>query len=713
MPEIRAAAPTAIHRDPRITLAAHQKHPPGPDSAYPFILPSQMGFQIALVTKTDRVYGLAHHGQSTHIGAPAPKLSGRPTMDIATRPHAHRSVALTIAGAIALTPVIVSTPPMHIPTPPALTRAVHLDALVTDSDVAALTANLKSVLAAVGSTATTLAAVPGQTLTGVLNTATGLNTTFWTALVGAAQGSPALATALAALQTASTNGLTQLSSTVGSAGDTISLTTGQVATLLSSLVTGSVGTVVQSVAHIVNNPLALASYVSLLTAPVAIVGEGLDTAISAAQHLGVAALGLTNTAVTGVTNQISNAITLVNNLIGAGQTLIPSALVDGALTAVQGIVTAPLTALLALGSGLSTTITSAASDTLNNVAGGAIAIVNTWLGNTTNPGAVQDLISIIGSNPLSAASYTNAVSVLLAAGGATVADLTGAATSFASLPFRVGANLTTTSVNVVNAFVNGLSLVAKGALMALNLPSFITALPGVAAAAFTGALSLGGSIMAGTLNTIGSFLDGVHSLPSPLAAVTADAATSIPTAASTARTVTLAATTKATTAGSTTAVKEVAESSSSTTQKPAVDAGASDTTTPDVTSSDTKTSDTKTSAAATAKATATTKTLPATTSAPATSAAADTSSTTPATAKATPKKPAATGTAASTISSSTSATTSTGRHAAADTTAPPASSTHAPKHAAADSASTSGASASSSGGRHAATATHSADGAGK
>lgn len=628
-------------------------------------------------------------------------------MDIAARPHAHRGVALTIAGAIALTPVIVSTPPMHIPTPPALSRAVHLDALVTDADVAALTANLKSVLAVVGSTATTLAAVPGQTLTGVLNTATGLNTTFWTALVGAAQGSPALATTLAALQTASTNGLTQLSSTVGSAGDTISLTTGQVATLLSSLVTGSVGTVVQSVANIVNNPLALASYVSLLTAPVAIAGEGLDIAISAAQNLGAAALGLTNTAVNGVTNQISNAIALVNNVIDAGQALIPSALVDGALTAVQGIVTAPLTALLALGSGLSTTITSAASDTLNNVAGGAISIVNTWLGNTTNPGAVQDLISIIGSNPLSAASYTNAVSVLLAAGGATVTDLTGAATSFASLPFRVGANLTTTTVNVVNAFVNGLSLVAKGALMALNLPSFITALPGVAAAAFTGALSLGGSVMAGTLNTIGSFLDGVHSLPSPLAAVTAAAATSIPTA-SAARTVTLAATTKATTTGSTTAVKEVTESPSSTQQKPAVDAGASDTTKSDTT--------TPAPAAAIAKATAT-KTLPATTTTPVSSAAADTSPTAPATAKTTPTKPTTatatvTGTAAPTSSSSTSTTTSTGRHAAADTAAPSASSTQAPKHAAADSASTSAAS-SNSAGRHAATATHSESGTGK
>ena len=89
----------------------------------------------------------------------------------------------------------------------------------------------------------------------------------------------------------------------------------------------------------------------------------LTGALTAVNDLGANALTLTNTLVTGVTAQVTNALSLVNGLFKAAEGVTDFALVDGVLTAVQGIVSAPVTAAVAGVNGLSSTFTGAATDT--------------------------------------------------------------------------------------------------------------------------------------------------------------------------------------------------------------------------------------------------------------------------------------------------------------------------------------------------------------
>ncbi|WP_131812716.1 hypothetical protein [Mycolicibacterium peregrinum] len=92
------------------------------------------------------------------------------------------------------------------------------------------------------------------------------------------------------------------------------------------------------------------------------------------------------------------------------------ALLDGVLTAVQGIVSAPVTAALAGVDGVAGTLTSAASRVVSKLAGGASQISATWLGDGTASGALQEAINAIGAAPLSTASYTRALGVVVSAG---------------------------------------------------------------------------------------------------------------------------------------------------------------------------------------------------------------------------------------------------------------------------------------------------------
>lgn len=454
-------------------------------------------------------------------------------MESFARPYIKAGIAATMASAIVFSPLAVTSP--HQLTAPAVPHVtvseMRLGAVISPADVAALVANLDNALKAVGDTVTSVVDTAGNTLTSALHSAATLSDTVWDQLIAAAAGSPPLKAVLVALKSASSGGLGQLATTVSTAGAAITLSTGQVTEILTSAVTGSLGTALQAVANVVNNPLAASSYIGLLASPLGIAGLVLQHGVTGVTGLASNGLKLADTLVHGVTAQITNALSTVNGLLDAGKELTDIALINGALTAVQGIVSAPVTAVLAGVNGISSAISNAGSATLDRLAGGANAVIGTWLGNGSEPGAVEKALSSIGSAPLSPASYTHAVSVLVGAVGTTVKSVVGTASSFASLPFRVGADLTDTAADVVNSLANGLATAATGVLQAAGVSPLIAGLPHTLAAAVTTAVKVAAFAAKTTLNTIASAIDfgqaiggAVTSLAVPTAKLSATAA---------------------------------------------------------------------------------------------------------------------------------------------------------------------------------------------
>ncbi len=429
-------------------------------------------------------------------------------MELSARSYLTAGIALTAASAIALTPVVVSpNSAFQLPVPHIAASQVQLAAAINPADVAALVSNLNAAMGSVTSTVSSLVDSSGQTLAGALNSAAGLNNTLWDGLIRAAGANPTLASVMIALKAASAGGLSQLAASVDAAGGTIALSSGQVAGLLTSTVTGSLGSALQAVTSIVNDPLSAASYLGLLTTPFGIAGMALQGGINAVASLATGGVELASTLVTGVTAQIGNALALVNGVLDAGKSLTDIALIDGALTAVQGIVSAPISAALAGVNGITGAVADVATFTLGAVAGGANAVVSTWLGDASSAGALQRAIVAIGSAPLSPASYTDAIGVLIGAGFSTVKTVAGTVSSFASLPFRVGADLTNTGAAVITAFTNGLADAASGLLHAAGLSPLISGLPRVLATAFSGAVNLAAFTTSAALNTIAAAID--------------------------------------------------------------------------------------------------------------------------------------------------------------------------------------------------------------
>ncbi|MBU8821465.1 MULTISPECIES: hypothetical protein [Mycolicibacterium] len=428
-------------------------------------------------------------------------------MEISARSYLTAGMALTTASAIAFTPLVSPHASPHgIALPHISTSTVQLTALITPADIGALINNLNTAANSVSSTATSLVGVPGQTLVGALNSAVALSNTLWDGLI-AATSNPTLVAVLTALKASSNGGLTSLATTVGATNDTLTLTTGQVADLLTSTLTGSLGTALQAVANIINNPLSVSSYTGLLTAPLGIVGLALNNGLTAARDLGVNALTLGTALVTGVTAQITNILSTVNGLIGAAGDASGSALVDGVLTAVQGIVSAPVTVAVAGVNGVTSAFSGAASIALTKLTNGASSAVSTWFGEGTSPGALQTAINTIGAAPLSPASYTNALSVLVGAGVTTVNTVFRTAGSLASIPFSTAANLTTTAANMITSFTSGVATVASGLLEAAGLPSLVYGLPHALAATVNGAVNVAAFATSAGLNVIASALD--------------------------------------------------------------------------------------------------------------------------------------------------------------------------------------------------------------
>lgn len=456
-------------------------------------------------------------------------------MELSVRSYLNAGIALTAASAIALTPVVVSpNSTVDLPVPHISASQVQLAAAINPADVAALVSNLHAAMGSVTSTVSSLVDGSGQTLAGALNSAAGLNNTLWDGLIRAAGANPTLASVMIALKAASAGGLSQLAGSVDAAAGTIALSSGQVAGLLTSTVTGSLGSAMQAVTSIVNDPLSAASYLGLLTTPFGIAGMALQGGINAAATLAGGGVELASTVVTGVTAQIDNALSLVNGLLDAGKSLTDIALIDGTLTAVQGIVSAPVTAALAGVNGLTGAIADVATFTLGAVARGANGVVSTWLGNASSAGALQKALVAIGSAPLSPASYTDAVGVLIGAGFSTVRTVAGTVSSFASLPFRVGADLTNTGAAVITSFTDGLADAASGLLHAAGMSPLISGLPRALATAFSGAVNLAAFTTSVALNAVATAIDfsqavgGIFDRTSVLSAAAGPAA--LPTA---------------------------------------------------------------------------------------------------------------------------------------------------------------------------------------
>lgn len=437
-------------------------------------------------------------------------------MELSARSYLTAGVALTTAAAIAFTPVLPPTSAPTLELPRVSVSEVHLAAVINPADVEALVANLHAAMSGVGATVTSLVANADQTLTGALNSAVAVNDNVWDGLIDAARGSAVLVTLLRGLRSASSGGLSDLSATVGSAGDAVTLTTGELTNLLTSTVTGSLATALQAVVRVLNDPLALSSYIALAAAPLGIAGLALENGIDAVRSLATNGVDLVDTVVHGVTAQIDNALTLVNTVIASGRGLTDVFIIDGVLTAVQGIVSAPVSAVLAGVNGISTTLANAATFTVDKLADGAGSLVRTWLGSGTDPGALQNAANAIGAQPLSPAAYTKAISILVGAGINSVQTVVGTASKFVSVPFRVGAGLTNTAANVITEFTSGLATAASGVLQAVGLPSFVYGLPHAVATAVNLAVQVAAKTTAAALNTVAGLLDVGTSIGSRL-----------------------------------------------------------------------------------------------------------------------------------------------------------------------------------------------------
>ncbi|OMC24267.1 hypothetical protein A5739_24795 [Mycobacterium colombiense] len=418
------------------------------------------------------------------------------------------ALALTTAAALTLTPLVLPPPttPLHLSLPQVSAPRLELTAAINPADVTALVNNLNAALQSASTTVTGLVGAPGQTLANALGSAATLNDSLWDGLIDATDNRT-LAAILTTLKDTAGNGLSRLSNSVDAANGTIVLTTGQLADLLTSTLTGSLGTALHAVATVINNPLALPSYTGLINTPIDIAGLLVTQGIGAVNNLGANVLTVTHTVVTGVTAQVDNALDTFNGLLSAGKTLTGIDLINGLLTAVQGIVSAPVTAAVAGVNGASTTITNAAAITLDKIADGASDAIATWIGDGTRSGAIQEVINTIGSAPLSPASYTHAVSVLVGAGITTVTKVAHTAGSLASVPFTAAADITTAAADVITALTAGLATAASGIMKAAGLPSLVYGLPHAMAATVNGLVNAAAFTTATGLRTIAAALD--------------------------------------------------------------------------------------------------------------------------------------------------------------------------------------------------------------
>ncbi len=431
-----------------------------------------------------------------------------------TRTVLQPSISVAVVSALAFAPLLAA-PLTTAPPAPAIAQLrmpdIALSAAVKPADIDKLIANLNRELENASATVTGLVGAPGGTLIGALDSAVDLNNSLWKQL-SAATDNTFLRQVLAALKASSNSGLKGLADTVKSANSTVTLTTGQLADLLSSVLTGSLSTALHAVANLLNDPLSLSSYIGLVGVPLRVAGLAATEVLAGAGDLGVNALSLTSTLVTGVTAQIDNALSAFNGVVNATKKAVGEDLISGALTAVQGIVAAPVTAILAAVDGGVPALTGALGSAVSRLADGASGVVGTWLGDGTEAGAVERVLNVVGAAPLSPSSYTSALGILVGAGVATGASVAHTVSSLASIPFTAAAKLTITGGNVIAALASATAKVASGLLQMAGLPSAVHNLPYTVAKVINAAVKTAAAVTAAALNTIGTGLNAATSV---------------------------------------------------------------------------------------------------------------------------------------------------------------------------------------------------------
>lgn len=460
---------------------------------------------------------------ATQSGGSAQDFPSRTARHRATPPRRHpltAALAITAASSMALAPLhpltgihgasssVVAAAPMP---------RVQLAAVISQRDIDALIANLEASLSHVTATVATVTGTPGRTLRDALTTAAALSDSFWE---GLDTDNRLLNDVVKGLRTMSTGGLTRLAESIDEASSTVVVTVEQLGDLLASVLTGSLSTALSAVTGIVNDPLNAAKYVALINAPISIAGGIVDDAIGAVASVATNGVSLGVTFVTAATSQISNALAGVNSLIGAGKNLVPgNDLIAGVLTAVQGIVAAPINAAVAGVDGVAGAVRHVVTATVDSLSHGAATIVESWIGDGSTNGAIQQAIGAIGTAPLSPASYTEALGALFNAGIATGGAILHTAGSFASLPFSTAAHLTGTAASMLTSLVDGAATAVGGVLRAAGLPGILHGLPNVLALGVNAAINTTAAAIKAGLNAVAATLDlgsalSGHFLPS-------------------------------------------------------------------------------------------------------------------------------------------------------------------------------------------------------
>lgn len=429
------------------------------------------------------------------------------------------ALALATATTIAFAPIAVNhQTPLHLPAVTAPSVALTADVSHLQDVIASVNEQLNSLDANI----TNLVGIPGQTLAGALHGAASLNSRFWQTLITAANGDKLIDSALRSLEQLTSGGLTELATSVSEANNALTLTTGELSTLLTSALTGSASTALAAFSGLAANPLSFSAWLSLIDAPFTIAGGVLSNAINAAENLGANTIAIGGTIVHGVTAQISNIVEAVNDLVSGVQGAVRNNLVDGLLTAVQGVVSAPLNAVLSLVDGGADAVTGVATDVVSVIAKTAKHVTSVWLGDGTTSGAIQVAIHAIGTAPLDVESYARAVTTLARAAVSTV---TGTArtivTGLAPIPFTAAAAVVHTVAGTITSFTDGVAQIGAGLLTAVGVPSLISnTVYGMAGAFNAGVKLIAGAVAAG-LNATAALLKAgtaLTNLDAPLAA---------------------------------------------------------------------------------------------------------------------------------------------------------------------------------------------------
>jgi pyridoxine 5'-phosphate synthase PdxJ len=408
-------------------------------------------------------------------------------MQISLRSYLTAGVSLTAASAIALTPLAIPAN-QHAVTVPNVTIS-DIQLTVTPAEIQAFFAELQTQLEEFNQDVADAIALPGATLAGGLEIAIELNTDFYDSLKDLTSNAT-LTALLNALETSSNNGLGSLLTAVESGTEIVAITTGQLADLLASTITGSLSNVLSSFVNVLNNPLDTAAYAGLLS--LGLVDTIEDAALNAGTAVGVAVNAGFDFAYTGLNllqSQINNAIQTVSSLMTVAADATGSALVEGVNEAIQAITLFPALAVSNALFGLKTVALGGVQEGFNDILTGAGALI------AITGGSLQLAINTIGANPLNPQNYLEATGVLIGGGFGAFNSTVNTIGSVAEIPFNRGITIAT-GVGATIAGINANFAAAfAGVLEALGLPEDIVALPGLIAGQINQVIAAGTEIV--------------------------------------------------------------------------------------------------------------------------------------------------------------------------------------------------------------------------